>query len=472
MVKFPKLVKNEYVKVCTKVSTWVLLIFVALTAIGYNGVLRIAKAYSEKQMVQYQSQVDYIDDYKQMINDIQATNPEDAEIQIEKYQFLIDHDISYDDWRNMAAENTFNEKYLLQLDQQAGGGAGLSERETMISNKINAIAKDNWKGYYTLCVNTYQSDASLTAEQKEAYSFQYQYALKHDIDPDADCWQNDLLPQLSEKMQQLAAGSQTDGEFSAEEEQQRQKLEDEVLLLQYRLDHGLKSVAFQVTMENASEMDFWTILGLSSMLINVISLVIIIIAGGSIANEFTNGTIKFLLINPVKRWKIFLSKYVMILSMSFLLVLGFYVLNVLCTGLLFGFGDALNPYLYVADGVVQKIPGLLYILWQYLIGSVNLLVMGTLAFAISSLLRNSAVAIGVSVFALLAGSTVTMVLGGAFQMDWARFLIFANTDLNAVMSGMTMFPGMTVGFSLAVIAVHMVIFFLIAWDGFMRRESI
>ena len=111
-------------------------------------------------------------------------------------------------------------------------------------------------------------------------------------------------------------------------------------------------------------------------------------------------------------------------------------------------------------------------MWQYLIGSVNLIVMGTLAFAISSLMRNSAVAIGISVFAMLAGNTMVTFLGTILQQDWARFFIFANTDLNAIMTGTSIFPNMTVGFSLCVIAVHMVIFFLTAWDGFMRRESI
>lgn len=206
-------------------------------------------------------------------------------------------------------------------------------------------------------------------------------------------------------------------------------------------------------------------------MIGVVSMIIIIFAGSSIANEFSTGTVKFLLINPVKRWKIFLSKYVTILSMSIMLVLAFFVTNTLCSGLFFGLSDIIAPYLYVSNGAVHSLPGLLFILWQYLLGSVNLVVMGTLAFAISSLLRNSAVAIGVSVFVMLAGSTIIAFMS-ALQLDWARFFIFANTDLNAIINGSSSFPNMTVGFSLSVIAVHMIIFFLTAWDGFMRRESI
>ena len=110
-------------------------------------------------------------------------------------------------------------------------------------------------------------------------------------------------------------------------------------------------------------------------MINVISLAIIIIAGASIANEFSSGTIKFLLINPVKRSKIFLSKYVMILTLSVFLILGFYVVNVLCAGILFGFDSITSPYLYAVDGAIHQMPGLSFVLWKYLLGSVNLIVM-------------------------------------------------------------------------------------------------
>ena len=107
---------------------------------------------------------------------------------------------------------------------------------------------------------------------------------------------------------------------------------------------------------------------------------------------------------------------------------------------------------------------------QYLLGSVNRIVMATLAFAISSLIRSSALAIGVSLFAMLAGSGAVLFLKEALNIDWARYIVFANTDLNAILSGTTPFVNQTIGFALGVIAVYMVVFLLTAWDGFVRRE--
>ena len=48
MIKFMNLVKNEYIKIFRRVSTWILIILVALAAIGFNSMLKIGQVYSER----------------------------------------------------------------------------------------------------------------------------------------------------------------------------------------------------------------------------------------------------------------------------------------------------------------------------------------------------------------------------------------------------------------------------------------
>ena len=104
-----------------------------------------------------------------------------------------------------------------------------------------------------------------------------------------------------------------------------------------------------------------------------------------------------------------------------------------------------------------------------MLGSVEIVVMASLAFAISSVARSSALAIGVSVMAYFGGNTVMLILS-QLNISWARYLIWANVDLSGIMEGSGMFMGQTLTSAFAVIAVHMVIFLMIAWDGFTRRE--
>ena len=63
-----------------------------------------------------------------------------------------------------------------------------------------------------------------------------------------------------------------------------------------------------------------------------------------------------------------------------------------------------------------------------------------------------------------------MLILSQLNISWARYLIWANVDLSGIMEGSGMFMGQTLTSALAVIAVHMVIFLMIAWDGFTRRE--
>lgn len=472
MVKFMNLVKNEYIKTFRRVSTWILIILVALAAVGFSAMVKIVQVINDRSTVYYSDSQNLIDDLKNEINYLKREKADGYEIDVERCNFMIDHEISYRDWRYDDIFTLFEKKKSLFLAKSAGEIAEqYADEEKQIQNQLDMLSKNNWKAYYTLKVNTIKSDAALSAEEKEANAYAYRFMLDNDISPASGSWKVSLANTImQQKIELLSMGA--DQALSEEQLQEKQTLKDEILKEEYRLKNDIASAPENTGLNNLNKINFWSVLGLSTLMINVISLAIIIIAGASIANEFSSGTIKFLLINPVKRSKIFLSKYVMILTLSVLLILGFYVVNVLCAGILFGFDSITAPYLYVVNGTIHQMPGLSFVLWKYLLGSVNLIVMGTLAFAISSMLRNAALAIGVSVFALLGGNIIMSILGGMLKFDWARFLIFANVDLNAVIEGNTMFQGMTVSFSLAVIAVHMVVFFLTAWDGFMHRESI
>ncbi len=458
MIKFFRLVQNEHIKICSKISTWVLVALMAVVSLGYTGFMKFGQMQNAQADAYYEN-LDYAADYENQISYLKQQDEAGNAAGIASYEFLLEHEIGYRDWRSDEVFFLFNQKELPDGDT--------AETERL----LGYLAANDWRSYFESKLETIASDSTLSAEEKEAQGYYYRYALEHDLSPIDPDWRTTLAKQIGYRYESLYEKSQA-AASDPEVQQELETIRNDILLGEYRLEHGLESYARQVSYQNPETIDFWTTLGLSNILIGVVSMIIIILASASIANEFSNGTIKFLLINPVKRRKIFLSKYVTILSVSVLLVLGFFLLNTICAGMFFGFGQSLAPYLYVADGAVHSIPGLLFVLWQYLLGSINLIVMGTLAFAISSLLRNAAVAIGVSMFAMLGGNTLVTFMGSVLKLDWARFFIFANTDLNMIMSGDSSFPYMTVGFSLAVIAVHLVIFFLTAWDGFMRRESI
>ena len=107
---------------------------------------------------------------------------------------------------------------------------------------------------------------------------------------------------------------------------------------------------------------------------------------------------------------------------------------------------------------------------EYLLAGLPLLVYGTAAFSMSALLRNTAAAVGVNAFLLLAGPYLVSWLHYTLNQDWARYLLFANLDLGGIRSGANAFPGQTVPFALLISGVHLLVFLLTAWDAFVYRD--
>ena len=91
------------------------------------------------------------------------------------------------------------------------------------------------------------------------------------------------------------------------------------------------------------------------LLLALAGLLVIIIAAGIVANEFTWGTIKVLLIKPFYRWKILLAKYVTIVLFLLLTLLILFVTSLSIGAILLGTGgDASNIHLAYTNGTVVE----------------------------------------------------------------------------------------------------------------------
>ena len=195
----------------------------------------------------------------------------------------------------------------------------------------------------------------------------------------------------------------------------------------------------------------------------------IILAAGLVASEFGKGTVKFLLITPASRWKILLSKYCALLINMCILFFALFFGKVLFGILFCGGGDLGLPALSAVGGVVKRASPILMLFGNYLLEFVGMLVVATLAFAISSLFRNSGAAVGISLLILYGGNTVNTILALAGQ-DWGRYLIFSNLSLSGILRGVTVYQHQSIGVAIVILALHMVVFLWTAFDAFDRKE--
>ncbi|MFD2617033.1 hypothetical protein [Terrilactibacillus laevilacticus] len=76
-------------------------------------------------------------------------------------------------------------------------------------------------------------------------------------------------------------------------------------------------------------------------------------------------------------------------------------------------------------------------------------------------------AIGISIFLTMGGSIIVQFLS---RFDWVKYILFVNMDLHQYINGTPFQKGMTVGFSLSVHAVYYVIFVILGWLSFTKRD--
>ena len=175
-----------------------------------------------------------------------------------------------------------------------------------------------------------------------------------------------------------------------------------------------------------------------------ISLIVVIVAGGIISNEFQKGTIRLLLIRPNKRYKVLLSKILSILIIAFVLGVISYILSFILNGILFGFKAYFVPDLvYTSSGVVEK--SFIFNSLSYIfILMVPIIFITIFSVFLSVLINSTSFSVGFSIFLLIGYQLIMLLLsslGISFldytflpYMDFSQFLSSAYLD-NCFMYG-------------------------------------
>ncbi len=198
---------------------------------------------------------------------------------------------------------------------------------------------------------------------------------------------------------------------------------------------------------------------------SVVVLLVVIVAAGIVASEFSQGTIKMLLSRPVKRWKILTSKYVTVILFGVVLMLVGFGVSIISAYVIFQSGSGQELVWNGKEVVEVSVWGRgLYIL---LLSFANVFVTATFAFMIGSVFRSSSMAIGLSLFSYFMGNTVVMLLS---KYEVVKYIVFTHMDLTMYESNFRIVEDITMPFSLAVLAVYLIMFLLISYTTFMKRD--
>ncbi|WP_343338393.1 hypothetical protein TPELB_05420 [Terrisporobacter petrolearius] len=253
-----------------------------------------------------------------------------------------------------------------------------------------------------------------------------QFRLNNDINYDLNNWKNnaivtiqkeiqDLRVELmSEKQYALTATQQgyylTYDEYVKNYREQKEKRIETIKRIWYGLENNISDL--NDVRDARSVVD-----GTYEIYIILAIVMVIIMGGGIIASEFSKGTIRLLLIRPVSRWKILLSKLLSILLVGFSIVaLGTGILYI-TSGYVFGFDAYKIPLLETVNGSIIHIDFMKFLISKVLLSSSSLLFISVLVFSISTLAKNTALAVGISMILYLGvGPTVDLLI--SMKQTW------------------------------------------------------
>ncbi|MGD6819140.1 ABC transporter permease subunit [Metabacillus sp. 84] len=212
-------------------------------------------------------------------------------------------------------------------------------------------------------------------------------------------------------------------------------------------------------------------------LTSFVALFSVIIASANVASEFSDGTIKQLLIRPHRRWKILLSKYIAAVVYSLLLLLFLTGASILAGTFLYGAGDfgakiAEIPMTFdaAAEPVIGSAGGIFF--KKILLYIPNLIVVTTIAFMLSTLFKSQAMAVGIGIFVLfmndVLSSAVQLLI--TLEQEWAKLLLFPHLNLMQYAAADEILPGVTLTYSSIVMLVYYLIFMAITFFFFQRKD--
>ncbi|MGI8386306.1 ABC transporter permease [Robertmurraya sp. P23] len=265
-------------------------------------------------------------------------------------------------------------------------------------------------------------------------------------------WQQEIQTTIAEQKKSLA-------QMENAAQGQRKYLEKSIAINEYHLDHNLAP---------NGEYAIWSFVQDASSLIQLAGLFTIIVAAGIVASEFNWGTIKLLLIRPTSRAKILLAKYTTVISFALFMLTLLFAFSTLVGWIAFGMPEHATPYLNYFDGKVTEESMIFHLIKFYGLNSISMIMLSTMAFMISAVFRNSSLAIGLSIFLMFTGAQFTNLI--AMKFEWAKYILFANTDLMQYFEGTPLVEGMTLIFSVLMLVAYFVLFHSLAFFVFKKRD--
>lgn len=322
---------------------------------------------------------------------------------------------------------------LISLRRQAGTNAGAAlqvrQYEEYVKNLSDIVKNNDYKAYIELSKKSIQLNTDMTEEERKI-ELEY-YDLLYLNDPNGtgriSGLSNALLNIKNERSSLLSGINTVDSlkynmPLSMDDEEY---IKNKLAVDLYNVEHGYLALYDRYS-ENYSKatavnnaITFGTVF---------VAILIMILAGTAISKEIATGSIKSLIIAPVKRWKIMTAKVLALLTVTLLGMLLLFIFSLGLCSVMFGTSVQI-PYVYANAGKACELPYLLYQLTVLGVSSIKVIVYSAFALLLSTVTRNSALSVGLSIGTYFGVSSVSTILTTTASGEWTKFIPFEHFNM-------------------------------------------
>lgn len=274
-------------------------------------------------------------------------------------------------------------------------------------------------------------------------------------------------------------GDRTYEQYKRECEKTQSRAREAAITVQYSLDNKIPLPDY---VQNSTKSTVYGSLGTAAA---ITVIVMIIITVTLIAGEYSNGTIRLLLIRPKTRSKIIISKFLALMTCAILISIVGFVLVYGISIALFGVSDAFVPELMYSSGVIE-VPALVYGALKLILPLFSGMFIISIAFMMATVTEKIAVAAVLPfIVDMFSGVVQTIALSLIEKFSFLRFTALPYLNLgNLLVSPVDRFIYRPMIFSpdaavysdisllagVIIIALHTLAMYIIALAVFRKKE--
>ena len=200
--------------------------------------------------------------------------------------------------------------------------------------------------------------------------------------------------------------------------------------------------------------------------------VVVMIEGTIVSEEFNKGTIKLLLVKPYSRNKILMAKAITTFIMIIFIIVVTLVMQILIGGIIFGFDSLSEPVVAYNfnTNTMEEMNIFANLGVQTLTQLPMIILLATLAFAISTLFTNSTLAITISLLGYMAASIINQLAIG-YDLQFMKYFVTMNWDLSIYANGaLPYMEGMNMTMSIIISVIYFLIMMIPTFIVFKKRN--